>query len=194
MAQDTPDTGNLRKIYDQVHKADLKLLLSGMSILVRDTSDFLHLKGFQDPHSEEFRQVYTAMLDEDRYYWSTFGPELYKHLKDTKLPSGLVEKAYRGNFNLSELLDTKINKEYTRFPGWFFFRRYSQTIKSRILPEATVEEERQRIFESADDFEIVEEYVNKLVEDSTVGKEFWYPVMLYVSLLLLKSVLVTFKE
>ena len=128
------DQSKLEQIYDQVHGLEEKLLFAGLTVLVKDTADFLHKGGYSDPLSEEFRSMYLAMYNIDRYYWEHFGPELYKTLEETGLPFGIVENVVGCTVDMSRTLRiSPLSKNGLLGPGWLFFKTYSELLQPIIL-------------------------------------------------------------
>lgn len=197
MIKKKPDK-QLEIMYRLLEGLDQGLLLAGLSVLVRDTADYLHEKGYTDPMSEEFRSVYLAMYNNDRYYWEQFGKDLYQRLPDAGLPCGIVAQVAACTPDIKnvirQLCAAEIERESTRAPGWFFFRTYTRTTQEILLDGSSLDNEKARVDAAQDKFEIVAEYVAKLTSRSEIGDKLWRPVMLYVSLLIIKTYFETFEE
>ena len=123
----------LKKMYDQLKNAKQGLLFAGLTVLVKDTADFINAEGFNDDAAEGLRGGYLDMLNYDRYYWEKFGPNLFLTLPDAKLPHGIAKAASQHTFDLAALLKPAIDQEWTRAPGWHFFKTYTGQIKGDIL-------------------------------------------------------------
>ena len=185
---------NLKKIYHQVKDLKMELLLSGLTILVKDTADFINANGFKDNAIDKFMESYLAMLNHDRYYWEQFGPGLYMSLPDAGLPSGIVKEAYKGKFDMEQLTHENIISEWTQYPGYYFFKTYTLKIKDIILKGTGLEQEKAKIYECKEPEEHIFPLIEKLSKQSNYGPGFWYPIMLYISLLLFRSRYITLEE
>jgi hypothetical protein len=205
----------LKEIYNQVKGLDRKMLLAGLTVLVKDTADFIHTSGLQDEATEEFRLVYLDLMNHDRPYWWVAGPELYQELPEAWKVNNIVRNASECNFNLRPLLNTAINQEWTRGPGWYFFKIYSNNIKDALMEigrlryKKRVEEKKEGIpdpnkvfkvedlkneFSKAEDpAEPIVSFTAELSKRSRFGPEFFYPLMLYMILLLKDTDFVTIR-
>jgi hypothetical protein len=183
----TEQENPLKTMYDQVQGLELGLLFAGLTVLVKDTADFINAEGITDAATEGFRTMYLEMLNYDRYYWGKFGPRLYLTLPEAELPYGIAKEASRGKGDLAPLLDPGIEQEWTRAPGWHFFETYTDQIKGDILGDKSLDELKASFCNAEDPFEPVGAMVEKLAKRSGFGPAFWYPVMLYITLLLLKT-------
>ena len=194
---------SLEVMFRQVRDLELGLLLSGLTILVKDTATFLTAYGIDDVMAEGFRFAYLDMLSDNRYYWDKFGPKLYLPLKDAGLPDGLVSGAVKCKADLRPLTDYDLETEWLRAPGWHFLRTYSRQRENDILRDITLEELKDAFCEEKDPYEReqkdactsktsdpykpIEGLVKRLSGTDHESKKFWYPVMLYLALLLHKT-------
>lgn len=185
---------NLKKIYNQVKDLKTELLFSGLTVLFKDTADFINSQGFNDQAIDLFREAYLETLNQDRFYWEQFGPELYMGLQDGNLPFGIVKAAYTGNFDLEPLKNDQIILPWTQFPGYCFFKIYSFKVKDIILKGSSLEQEKAKVFECKEPEEQIFPLIEKLSRQSIFGPGFWYPIMLYISLLLFRSRYITLEE
>ena len=187
---------DLEKMYHQVKNLDKGLLLAGLMVLVKDTANFLHEGGYDDPMVEEFRQEYLNMLNYDRFYWTEFGGQLFDTLPEAGLPHGIVKRVVQCETNLSDLCSEGVEQEFTRAPGWEFFKSYSRSSQELILDQSSLDTEKSRAGSVAagsdEEFKIVAEYVDKLTSRSQIGTRVWSTVMLYISLLIVRTHFVTF--
>lgn len=185
---------NLKKIYHQVKDLKLELLLSGLTILMKDTADFINTSGFKDDAIDKFKKAYMATLNHDRFYWEQFGPGLYMTLPDANLPSGIVKEAFKGNFDLEPLKNEDVVSDWTQFPGYYFFKIYTCKVKDIILKASDLEQEKIKVDECKEPEEYVFPLIERLSKQSSFGPGLWYPIMLYISLVLIRSRFVTLKE
>jgi hypothetical protein len=221
----TQHTDRLERMYSQVKDLELGLLLSGLTILVKDTEIYLTAYGLDNAMAEGFRLAYLDMLSDNRYYWEQFGPNLYLLLKEAGLPEGFASGAAKCKADLGPLTDLSLETEWLRAPGWHFLQTYSGQRKNDILSklcplpsssatspvqresevirnDITLKELREAFCKSenpykcekedasekdANPFKPIKGLVERLVGTDQQFKEFWYPVMLYMALLLHKT-------
>lgn len=209
----TQYTDRLERMYSQVKDLELGLLLSGLTILVKDTEIYLTAYGLDNAMAEGFRLAYLGMLSENRYYWQRFGPNLYLPLKDAGLPEGFSSAAAKCKADLGPLTDLSLETEWLRAPGWHFLKTYSVQRKNDILSKITLDEKKQEVLrditlnelkaafcegrnpykkdvceqEDSSPYKPIEGMVNRLIGTDQEWGEFWYPVMLYMALLLHKT-------
>lgn len=211
--------GELENMYMQVKDLDVGLLLSGLTILAKDTATYLTASGVDNDMAEAFQLAHLDMLSTNRDYWERFGPDLYRSLRDAKLPDGFASGAAQCDVNLVALTDCFWEKqEWLKAPGWHFFKTYSAQRRGDIFRDIVLEtpsgprqEEAvtetplealkrafcegkspylsesgnptQQAYEESDPFHPVEALVKRLAEE----KRYWYPVMLYLVLLIYKT-------
>jgi len=200
---DTHHADHLEQMYSQVKDLESGLLFSGLTILAKDTAIFLTAHGIADEMAEGFRLAYLNMLRDNRYYWERFGPKLYLPLKDAELPEGFASGAAKCKADLQPLTNCDLETEWLRAPGWYFFKTYTDQRRNDILRGITLEElkaafcegkdpyERKAkdssIREAKDPYKPIAGMVERLVGTDRLWQEFWYPVMLYLVLLLQRT-------
>jgi len=176
-----------KKMYDQAKNAKPGLLFAGLTVLIKDTADFINAEGLADDAAEGFRTAYLDMLNYDRYYWEKFGPKLFLTLADAGLPHGIAKAASKCSFDVGKLVELPIEHEWTRAPGWHSFKTYTGQIKGDILGDKTLDELKAEFCKASDPFKPVAALVEQLAKRSSFPPAFWYPVMLYITLLLKKT-------
>lgn len=180
--------------FAKAKELDLEKLLSGLTILVRDTADFIHTNGLKDASTENFRQAYLDMLNHDRFYWAAFGADLHKSLDDAGMPSGFAKNAASCKFDFAALNDEQIVQEWTRASGWYFFITYSQQLRSVILSnETSLETLKTNLIDTEEPDKPWIELIDKLAYQGNQASPFLSPVMLYLVLLLKTSDFITLK-
>ncbi len=180
-------SNHLKAMYEQVKDLPTELLFAGFTVLVKDTESYTDANGLNDAASELLRAAYLDMLNYDRYYWETFFPELYRTLSEAGLPFGIAKAASQCNFDLSPLTDPLIEHEWTRAPGWHCFETYTSQIKDDILRETDLEKLKSTFWNAKEPYEPFAALTKKLAKTSSFGPGFWYPLMLYVTLLLVET-------
>lgn len=199
----TQHVDRLERMYRQVTELERGLLLSGLTILAKDTTSYLTANGVDNEMAEGFRLAYLDMLRQNRYYWEQFGPYLYLPLNEAGLPDGFASGAANCKADLQPLTECDLETEWLRAPGWHFFQTYSGQRRNDILRDITLAElkaafcegrnpyEREAtescIRESSDPYKPIAGVVERLTESDRQWNAFWYPVMLYLALLLQRT-------
>lgn len=203
------DADLLKPMYRQVKDLDLGPLLSGLTILAKDTATYLTAHGVNNEMGEGFRLAYLGMLSDDRYYWEQFGRNLYLPLKEAGLPEGFASGANNCRADLGPLVDSSREIEWLRAPGWHFLKTYSGQRKNDILRDITLgdltaafckgrnpyKRESNGVADQEDTnpYKPIEGLVGRLIGSDQEWGGFWYPVMLYLALLLHKTDFETLK-
>lgn len=202
-----PQTSNadhlLKPMYRQVKDLELGPLLSGLTILAKDTATYLTAHGVDNEMGEGFRLAYLGMLSENRYYWERFRRKLYLPLGEARLPEGFASGAFNGNWDLQRLLEADLDHDWLRAPGWHFLKTYSGQRKTDILRGLTLEDLKSAFCEGrnpykresnsvadqedTNPYKPIEGVVGRLIGSDQEWGGFWYPVMLYLALLLHKT-------
>ncbi|MEZ5039258.1 MAG: hypothetical protein R2828_05185 [Saprospiraceae bacterium] len=185
---------DLRKTFREIKDLHLGILLAGVGVLIKDTAEFIAANGFNDPLIDLFRKTYQQVYENDRLYWRTIGPDLYKSLDDVSLPSGVVTAAAMGNLNINPLCQPVIEKEWTRFTGWLFFKTFTYEMTDAILKKSSLREEKEKADNPRSMDDQVIEIIQKLSASAKEGHWYWYPLFLYLSVLLGKTRFETLKE
>lgn len=141
----TQSVSTLEAMYREIKYLELGVLLSGLTILVKDMAAYQTTHGINSEMAEGFRLAYLDMLNDNRDYWGHFGSDLYLPLKDAclhgliGLPEGFAsdaahDKTKIGLLTKIELLtDPRLEVEWLRAPGWHFLKAYSRQRKNDIL-------------------------------------------------------------
>lgn len=204
MKPQTPNADHLLKpMYRQVKDLELGPLLSGLTILAKDTATYLTAHGVDNEIGEGFRLAYLGMLSENRYYWERFRQKLYLPLGEARLPEGFASGAFNGNWDLQRLLEADLDHDWLRAPGWHFLKTYSGQRKTDILRGLTLEDLKAAFCkgrnpykresngvadqEDTNPYKPIEGVVGRLIGSDQEWGGFWYPVMLYLALLLHKT-------
>jgi len=185
------------------------LLLSGLTILVKGTANYLTTHGIDNEMAEQFHLVHLEMLNNNRYYQERFYPKLYGPLKKDEFPYGseeIVPKAGQCKADLRLLTNCALeDQEWLRAPGWRFFQTYSGQRKNDILRGITFEKLEEAFCKGEDPYETkpensskqevednspyktVEAVIKRLIESDQQWSKFWYPLMLYLVVLIQKT-------
>lgn len=197
----------LKKIYEDVKQQEDDLLLAGFAVLIKDTEDYCNNNGLDDPGTRKLHDVYLAMQNHDRFYWRAVDGRLHLDLREAGLPSDIARKAAEGDYDLSALFDDRIvNHEWTRGPGWHAFKTYTKLRKAEILKrppqdkyqnlsqtpppprDYTVEELEALFFDSTKPPHVpYVDLVEKLATTNSIVGCFWFPLLMYLAVLLVRS-------
>lgn len=209
MKPHTTDADLLKPMYRQVKDLDLGPLLSGLTILAKDTATYLTAHGVNNEKGEAFRLACLEMLSDNRYYWMRFGPKLYLPLGEARLPEGFASGASKCTWDLQRLMECDLDHEWLRAPGWYFLKTYSGQRKNDILRDITLDDLKAAFCEGrnpykresngasdqkdTNPYKPIEGLVGRLIGSDQEWSRFWYPVMLYLALLLHKTEFETLK-
>jgi hypothetical protein len=184
---------HLKTLFSQVKGIDIRQALAGLTILMKDTAEFLTAKGYRDPATASFRVVFLDTLNEDRFYWESFGPALYASLTDNQLPHGVVDQANRGQFDVTPV--TKANNifhEWTHFVGWCFFKKFSQKHGSAAIGEQGLAKDKQMLCTETE--ENVVKVAQRLLDKEFTDKGYWFPLVIFLALLIVRTKFETIAE
>lgn len=188
----------LREQYETTHKLDVKFLLAGLTILAKDAADYINVAALEGEQIGLFRRAFLQMMNEDRYYWSLVGPELYENLRDTGMPHGIARAASVCNFKpMADLQKPALDREWIRAPGWKFFKIFSTLLKNLILDGMTLDKFKAQLCEPLEDKDPIDndlELIARLAKPKPHGSCFWYPLMLYMVILLKYTDFTTLEE
>lgn len=136
-----------RSLLEKIQGFDSKSIVAGITVLCKDLAEYLAAGGFSGPAADRFMKVYSKALDQDRWFWERFGPELYWSMRPTPpadpgdppvqiafnppLPS-YAHQANQNDFNLNHLNDARISQNWTLTPGWQLFTGFLDEFKDLI--------------------------------------------------------------
>ena len=177
---------NLKELYQQVKELDNGHLLTALAIVMKDTAEFLATRGYNDAAATRFRTTYYDTLNEDRFYWENFGADLYQSLDDSQLPSGMVENAANGQFDLCPVVDANnIFHEWLRFNGWCFFKKFTATHGATAVGEDGLADDQERLCTETE--ANVVEIAIRLLDNAFSSKWFWYPIAVLLAMMILRT-------
>ena len=194
----------LTQLFEQIKKVGDSLLFSGYAILSKDLSEYLAARGHTGMGIDTFRNAVNEALQRDRQYFSTFWPEAFANLYTLKdIPNRIAEEAEKGEFKLPQVMteegmndvekaNNPIMQDWTRFLGWAFFREYSYALRDTIT-----EVQDQTISATEEDSDLIPEVVlaeQLLDSDAIPNERSWYPLVIYLSVLLFRTDFATVPE
>lgn len=186
------DEGKLKEILQQVEHLDDGILYSGLMILSKDLSEFFAANGLNTKDVTLFREVYTETLNIERDYWEKYGNELFQKLSDVQLPEGFALSAGKGNFDLSYLTENSIQHEWLHNPGRKFLTRFAEKFKETICGKDGPYEKLNNGLVGQADLPI--SIASSILSAGLSVAAFWYPIAVYIGLLLIKAGLKTYCE
>lgn len=206
----TQEIDPLKEMYKQVKDLDFDLLISGLTVLLKDTMTYITEQGIDSQTAEGFRQTFLNMLNDSRYYRERITPELYQPLEDCKLTKdmqGIIERITNSQTGLELLCDRKLaDEEWLRSPGWHFLQTYSAQKGSDILGGLTVDTfkaafcagrdpyKKKEKCEESDPYKPIKAVVEKLAGSEKQWKKYWHPLMLYVVVLIQRTNFTTLED
>ena len=181
------------KMINQVDKLDENMLYSGLTVVAKDTAEYLAAKGITDDKSFDFLENFEAVMKEEKKYWDQNSSPLFKSLSRAGLPSGFAGAAANGKAELSALTNPEIKHEWTYGPGRKFLEKFAQNFKDGICKgEKSIfhQSEKNLLGQS----ELPQKIVLWILSSGISAATFWYPLAVYIALLILKAGLKTYCE
>jgi len=180
----TVNRSHLEKLYQQLGNLDTRVLYAGFAVMYKDLIEYLAARAVSAPAVTIFRNAYNTALKVDYHYLAEFYPNGYANLSSTDLPSGLTEQAVAGKMDLNELTSPNLVDKMFSFFGWAFFREYSKDLKNAIV-EAYGEKGLPDVFDDRKTGAV--NLAEKLLGKAIPNEFYWYPVTLYLCILLFKT-------
>ena len=137
-------------LLDKIQGFASSQIVAGITVLCKDLAEYLAAGGFSGTAAERFTKVYAAALNQDRWFWERFGPNLYGSMRPAPphkpgdydpaiqiafqppLPS-YAQEASQNDFDLHELNDARINQNWTLTPGWQLFTGFLAEFKDLLV-------------------------------------------------------------
>lgn len=158
--------------------------------LCKDLMDYLTNRGYADVATDTFRLAFIRAMGRDRFYWENCCAIVLGDPCQLEMPTGFAQLAVNQCWSeifcdLQDLkpCDCKNQEEgpptLPAYLGWCFFREYAPSFASFLngyeIDEA--QPKKDKILALAD----------HLLGNAVPDKFYWYPVILYVSILLCAS-------
>lgn len=178
----------IRDLVSQAKDHDSYLLTAGLAVLSKEVNEYL----VENPREDAtmFNEVFSAMLVEEkrRFEDSPF----FAPLKETGLPTGIAEAAASGAPDLRPLSDPSIVHEWTFGPGEQLLRKFGEKLKDTICgKDGPYRKFKKGLLGQAD---LPATIVSTILAAGFSAATFWYPLAVYVGLLLIKVGLKTYCE
>jgi hypothetical protein len=188
----TIDTAELRTLLSQVDALSEEHLWAGLTILAKDAAEFVAMTGTGGEAVTRFLATYADGLDVERAYWQQYGPKLFVGLRDAGLPAGFAAAAQGGHADLQPLTDPAVVHEWTKFPGRTLLRRFAGKLRETICgPDGPYEKFHNGLLQQAD---LPISIICATLTAGLTPATFWYPLAVYIGLLLTKATLKTYCE
>lgn len=181
---------SLKIMYQEVCDFGICKHFQILGYLCKDLMDFLTNRGYADAATDTFRQAFIRAMGRDRFYWENCCPIVLGDPCQLEMPTGFAQLAVNQCWSeiFCDLQDLKPcdckNQEEApptlpAYLGWCFFREYAPAFGSFLngyeIDEA--QPKKDKILALAD----------HLLGNAVPDKLHWYPVILYVSILLCVS-------
>lgn len=180
------DMEPLAFIAHQLEPANKAQLDAGFGLLVKDYARYLESHPRDDAGG--FWRVYRAFSEEETAGYG--GSPFFQSAAETGVPAGLAEKAAAGEFDVAPLLDPSIEHEWLMIPGQRLLRRFAAEFKEVICGDGGP-------YQQFKNGLVGQEELPKVIAASVLAAGFsiavfWYPLVVYIGLLLVKAGLATY--
>ncbi len=176
----------LSSLAGQLKRAEKPQLDAGFGLLIKDYARFLEAHPRDD--AETFWRVYRAFSQEET---ASYGGSLFfQPAAETSVPAGLAEKAAAGQFDVAPLLDPSIEHEWLRIPGQRLLRRFAAEFKNVICGEGGPYQQFKTGLVGAEQLPSV--IAASVLAAGFSIAAFWYPLAVYIGLLVVKAGLATY--
>ncbi|MDY0391683.1 hypothetical protein [Desulfobulbus oligotrophicus] len=182
----------LHNLMEQAKDHDFSMLCAGLTVLTKDAAEYLAATGKSGRDVRLFQDLYSKGLSTERHYWEEFGSEVFKPLQIAGLPSGFTAAAEAGHVDLSPISDPAILHEWTRFPGRDLLKRFSAKFRETICGKDGPYEKFQNGLIGQADLPLA--IAATILTNGLSAATFWYPIAIYIALLLSKTALKTYCE
>lgn len=182
------DSELLRRIVDQLSSTKKIQMDSGFGVLVKDYAHYLETNPRED--ASLFNKIYEEFTKEETASYG--GSEFFRPADETGIPSGFAKEAASTVFELESLRSSSIIHEWTSIPGQRLLRRFAAEFKNVICgPSGPYEQ-----------FKIKNNLLGQATLPTTIASSilaagfsvatFWYPIAVYIALLIIKAGLATY--
>jgi hypothetical protein len=180
------DTHTLKQIEEQVQASDKIQLDAAFGVLVKDYAAYLASNPRDD--AKLFEQVYADFSKEETASYG--GSPFFRPAEEVGIPHGFAAQAAVGVFHLVDLNSRSIRHEWTTIPGQRLLRRFAKELKGAICgPGGPYEQSRNGLFGQAD---LPKTIAASILAAGFSPATFWYPLAVYLALLIVKAGLATY--
>ncbi|HNP83860.1 MAG TPA: hypothetical protein PKN47_20540 [Nitrospira sp.] len=182
----------LRNLVEQARDRDPALLCAGLTVLAKDAAEYFAATGKSGNDVRLFQVLYSEALDTERQYWEEHGSPVFQPLQDAGLPRGFTAAAEAGQVDLSPIGEQAIVHEWTKFPGRDLLKKFSLKFRDTICGKDGPYEKFQNGLLAQADLPVT--IAAAILAAGLSAATFWYPLAVYVGLLLSKATLKTYCE
>jgi len=178
----------IRDLVDQAKDYEQYLLTAGLAVLSKGVNEYL----LENPREDAtlFNEVFSSTLEVEKQRFE--GSPFFAPLKEAGLPIGIAEAAASGTPDLRPLGDPSIVHEWTVGPGEQLLRKFGEKLKDTICgKDGPYEKFKKGLLGQAD---LPATIVSTILAVGFSAATFWYPLAVYVGLLLIKVGLKTYCE
>jgi hypothetical protein len=182
----------LGNLVDQAKDRDDRLLCAGLTVLAKDVAEYLATTGKGGNDVRLFQDVYSEALSTERGYWEQNGPQVFLSLQEAGLPRGFAAAFVAGQADLSALSDQAIVHEWTKFPGRDLLSKFCVKFRETLCgKDGPYEKLEENLLGQAD---LPVTIATTIRTAGLSAATFWYPLAVYVGLLLSKATLKAYCE
>lgn len=175
----------LKELVKQVEDLDLDLLYSGLTIIAKDTAEYLATSAYPGKGDSVFFTFYKDAMNIERDDLETHGPKVFQSLENAGLPRGFAFNADNGRYDLLPLKDPMIIHEWLVNPGVRILEKFKDKFKDTICgKDGPYEKFKDGLIGQADLPTTIAAAV--LLTGFSIAT-FWYPLAIYLGILLVKT-------
>ncbi|OGO18555.1 MAG: hypothetical protein A2Z15_08915 [Chloroflexi bacterium RBG_16_50_11] len=173
----------------------LTQLYAGLTVLSRDIHQYL--SEYPRDDGNLFENVITAVSGEERLRYGSgafpYNDSYFTHkIELSSFPTDLAKKAAEGNPNIESLGNANIRHEWTVKVGKKLFLKFGEKFKSVICgKDGPHEQLENKLLNQAT---LPAAIVSAILTNGFSTATFWYPLAVYIALLLVKTGLKTYCE
>ena len=180
------------EFFDKIYEAcnqDCKILWSSFAIINKDLNEFICNNALSCTGIDCFQSVYTSTISGDRLFYQKCSPQIFLCLKDPEvdLDCNITTTAKGCEFILPDLEEkATANQSWLAYPGWALMNAFWKKFKAQLcdsdIPFRSFEDNQ------IDKKELVREITRYLLENVFTQDTLWYPFIIYLSILIVKTV------
>jgi len=189
---DAIDDQKLESIYEQLKDLDESLLFAGLTVVAKDTAEYIATTAQQTGGEMAFHEAYLEGINRERDFWGAMNSPLYQPLSVSGLPHGFSQGTMLGSPDLGPLHNPAIHHEWTSIPGRDLLEKFGRKFKEVICGKDGPYEKFNNGLVGQADLPIT--IASSILTAGLSTAAFWYPLAVYLGLLLVKTGLKTYCE
>ena len=176
----------LNEIANKLESSDKEQMDAGFAVLVKDYHQYLASHTRND--DALFKKVFEEFAKEETASYG--GSYFFMPADQVNIPSGFAQNAEGNVFALDGLTDSSIVHEWTSIPGQRLLRRFAAEFKNVICgPGGPYELLQKDLLGQA---ELPVTIASSILTAGFSVATFWYPIAVYIGLLITKAGLATY--